>query len=141
MIHAELIQLSTLLAKVIDSQLRHYAPESPSCLRAISISDELAGDRKAEKIRQDERDKLAREAAAPAPQRVPLPAGVSWPPAPVNYDAAPAQPVPEPAVKSAAFFKIQALVLFMEDQHFAEAEVDLLQHYAERIVIDRKEAA
>ena len=53
-------------------------------------------------------------------------------------------PVQRPAAKligpvSARVFRMQKLVLFVED--FSDAEFDLMQHYAEKLVARRQEAA
>ena len=46
-----------------------------------------------------------------------------------------------PATQSALFFKTQAFVKYLDDEQFNESEIDLLQHYAERLVSKRNQEA
>lgn len=46
-----------------------------------------------------------------------------------------------PATQSALFFKTQSFVKYLDDEQFNEAEIDLLQHYAERLVSKRNQEA
>ena len=44
-----------------------------------------------------------------------------------------------PATQSALSFKTQSFIKYLDDEQFNEAEIDLLQHYAERLVSKRNQ--
>jgi hypothetical protein len=46
-----------------------------------------------------------------------------------------------PATQSALFFKTQSFIKYIDDEQFNEAEIDLLHHYAERLVSKRNQEA
>lgn len=46
-----------------------------------------------------------------------------------------------PATQSALFFKTQSFIRYLDDAQFSEAEIDLLHHYAERLVSKRNQEA
>ena len=46
-----------------------------------------------------------------------------------------------PATQSALFFKTQSFIRYLDDEQFNEAEIDLLHHYAERLVSKRSQEA
>lgn len=105
-------------------------------------------DAEREKIRKEEEEKAAQkvkddaEAARLAAESAVTPACDSYRPViqPNTNLIEPifAQPVGQ---KPDVFFKTQALVKFLDDENFSEAEIDLVQHYAEKLVIRRQEAA
>lgn len=129
----------------------------------LRISEHQAEEeRKAEKIRQDERDKITKAAAdkaeadaKAAQQNTPPPAPAQPVPeiVPVLAEQPVVQKVPDapaciaykpfiPSGKSSSlFFKIQSLVKMFDDESFTEAEIDRQIHYAERQVIERSRAA
>jgi len=139
------------LKNVITLRISEHAAEQQKKLDAEREQIRKEEEAKAEqKVKDDaEKARLAAEAAAtPAVAVVPEQTQTAQPveastmqasaPACIGYKSViPPVAVPEPQL----FFKTQALVKFLDDENFREAEIDLMQHYAERIVIERQAAA
>ena len=95
-------------------------------LEHIRLAEEVATKREVERI---ERDRLASVMAQTKQQE---PAST---PEPIAFIHS------APATQSAMFFKTQSFVKYLDDEQFNEAEIDLLQHYAERLVSKRNQEA
>lgn len=95
-------------------------------LEHIRLAEEAATKREAERI---ERDRLA-SVMAQTKQQEPTAT-----PEPIAFIHS------APATQSALFFKTQSFVKYLDDEQFNEAEIDLLQHYAERLVSKRNQEA
>lgn len=95
-------------------------------LEHIRLAEEAATKREVERI---ERDRLA-SVMAQTKQQEPTAT-----PEPIAFIHS------APATQSALFFKTQSFVKYLDDEQFNEAEIDLLQHYAERLVSKRNQEA
>ena len=95
-------------------------------LEHIRLAEEVATKREVERI---ERDRLASVMAQTKQQE---PAST---PEPIAFIHS------APATQSAMFFKTQSFIKYLDDEQFSESEIDLLQHYAERLVSKRNQEA
>ena len=95
-------------------------------LEHIRLAEEVATKREVERI---ERDRLASVMAQTKQQE---PAST---PEPIAFIHS------APATQSATFFKTQSFIKYLDDEQFSESEIDLLQHYAERLVSKRNQEA
>lgn len=95
-------------------------------LEHIRLAEEAATKREVERI---ERDRLA-SVMAQTKQQEPTAT-----PEPIAFIHS------APATQSALFFKTQSFIKYLDDEQFSESEIDLLQHYAERLVSKRNQEA